>query len=817
VTFLFTDVEGSTALLRALGGNAYAEELARHRRVLREAIDRHHGVEVDTQGDAFFVAFASARRAVAAALGAQQVLEAGLVGVRMGLHTGEGLPTDEGYVGLDVHRAARIAGVAHGGQVVLSAATRQLLGSDVRVRDLGEHRLKDLSAPERLYQLGDREFPPLTSLYRTNLPVPATAFLGRERELAEVAGLLQQDGVRLLTLTGTGGTGKTRLALQAAAEVSDGYPDGVWWVPLASVRDPDLVFAQAARTVESRNGLAVHISDRRLLVLFDNFEHVIAAAQGLAELLSACPNLKLLVTSRELLRLSAEHEYVVPPLEETEALRLFRERAFRDQPDEQASEICRRLDCLPLAIELAAARTKALSANQILERVDHRLPLLTRGARDAPDRQRTLRATIEWSFNLLNKDEQRLFGRLAVFSGGCTLEAAEQVVEAELDTLQSLVEKSLLRHSEERFWILETIREYAAEQLDRAEEKEPLTHRHATYFADLVEEAGRALNGPYEKTAREHVAPDTANVVAATEWARTQPDANLLLRLAVGGEVLRLPPRQQILWLDEALSRFSARPTALLAHGYRNAGGLYFSAMRDLETAQARLEKGASIYRQLNDPAQESDVRRLLGAVLGDAGDQPAARATLERALALAREPGGRPHAILHHLGELERDWGDTERAAELLERAIEAARREGDSALVAHASHGLGDVLFSRHNWNAAEKLYRESFLITFALKNLSGCLYCLRALAAVAAEKGQDERAGLLWGAADAHERESGYTLRTRDAETYKAAIVKVANDRFEQAVEEGTRMTLADALAYAATAEPPNRSVVRPPRTG
>ncbi len=217
VTFLFTDVEGSTALLRALGGNAYAEELARHRLVLREAIDRHHGVEVDTQGDAFFVAFASARRAVAAALGAQEVLEAGLVGVRMGLHTGEALPTDEGYVGLDVHRAARIAGVAHGGQVVLSAATRQLLGSDVRVRDLGEHRLKDLSAPERLYQLGDREFPPLTSLYRTNLPVPATAFLGRERELAEVAGLLQKDGVRLLTLTGTGGTGKTRLALQAAA------------------------------------------------------------------------------------------------------------------------------------------------------------------------------------------------------------------------------------------------------------------------------------------------------------------------------------------------------------------------------------------------------------------------------------------------------------------------------------------------------------------------------------------------------------------------------------------------------------------------
>ena len=272
--------------------------------------------------------------------------------------------------------------------------------------------------------------------------------------------------------------------------------------------------------------------------------------------------------------------------------------------------------------------------------------------------RRTLRATIEWSFNLLHEDEQRLFARLAVFSGGCTLDAAEQVVEAELDTLQSLVEKSLLRHSEERFWMLETIREYAAERLDRAEEEELLTRRHAAYFADIVEEAGRALNGPLEKTAREHVAPDTANVVAATEWARTQPDGDFLLRLAVGGEVLRLPPRQQILWLDEALSRASARPTALLAHGYRNAGGLYFSAIRDLETAQARLEKSASLYRQLNDPAQESDVLRMLGSVLGDAGDQPAARATLERALALARESGGRPHAILHHLGELERGLG---------------------------------------------------------------------------------------------------------------------------------------------------------------
>ncbi len=385
-------------------------------------------------------------------------------------------------------------------------------------------------------------------------------------------------------------------------------------------------------------------------------------------------------------------------------------------------------------------------------------------------------------------------------------------VEAKLDTLQSLVEMSLLRQSGQRFWMLETIREYATERLERSEEKQLLAHRHATYFAELLEQASRALNGPQYKTAREHVAPDAANVVAATEWARKQPEGDLLLRLAVGGEVLAviLPAGQQIQWLDEALSRPSASPTPLLAHGYRNAGGLYFIGMHDLETAQARLEKGAALYRQLNDPAQESDVLRLLGPVLSQAGDLPAARATLERALALARQSGSRrSYAIRHHLGELEREHGDAECAAEHLEAAIEAARREGDSVVVATASHGLGDVFFSRQDWGAAEQLYRESFLLSFELKTTNGCLYCLRALAAVAAEQGQVERAGLLWGAADAYERESGYTLRTRDYETYKTAVDDIANARFEQAVEDGKRMALAEAVAYAGTAEPPNRS--------
>ena len=812
VTFLFTDVEGSTKLLHELGARRYAEALVEHRRVIREACAAEGGVEVDTQGDAFFFAFANAPGALAAAQAFTETLAAGAIRVRVGVHTGRPLLSDEGYVGDDVHLAARVAGSGHGGQVLLSSATAGHV--EVAVSDLGEHRLKDIPAAVSIFQLGEEPFPPLRTISNTNLPRPASSFVGREAVMGEVLGRIER-GARLLTLTGPGGTGKTRLALEVAGSLVPEYKAGVFWVGLASLRDPALVAETIAQVLGAKDGLAEHVGERELLLLLDNLEQVIEAAPALAALLERCPNLVLLCTSRELLRVRGEVEYAVPPLGSPEAVTLFCERG-QLEPSDEIAELCARLDNLPLAVELAAARTKALTPAQVLERLIGCLDLL-RGGRDADPRQQTLRATIDWSHELLSAEERRLFARLSVFAGGCTLNAAETVCDADLDTLQSLLEKSLLRLSDGRYWMLETIREYAAERLDRAEEEELLTRRHAAYFADIVEEAGRALNGPLEKTAREHVAPDTANVVAATEWARTQPDGHFLLRLAVGGEVLRLPPRQQIPWLDEALSRPSARPTVLLAHGYRNAGGLYFSAIRDLETAQARLEKSASLYRQLNDPAQESDVLRLLGAVLGDAGDQPAARATLERALALARESGGRQHAILHHLGELERDCGDTQRAAELLEGAIEAARREGDSATVANASHGLGDVLFVRQDWNAAERLYRESFLLTFELKNSRGCLHCLRALAAVAGEQGQVERAGLLWGAAETHERESGYTLRTRDFETYKTAVVKVANARFEQAVEEGTRMTLAEAVAYVATAEPLNRSVVRPPRAG
>jgi class 3 adenylate cyclase len=379
VTFVFTDVEGSTRLLHQLGADAYADALAQHRRALREAFVRHEGVEVDTQGDSFFIAFSTAPAAIAAAAEAQEVLAPGPIRVRMGIHTGTPYVTDEGYVGPDVHRAARIAAAGHGGQILVSASAASLVEDD-SLRDLGEHRLKDLAAPERIYQLGDEAFPPLRSLHQTNLPIPATPFMGRQRELGEVTTLLGSRGARLLTLTGPAGAGKTRLALQAAAEASDRYPDGVFWAPLAPLRDPKLVLEVAGQALGARDGLADRIGDRRLLLILDNFEHLMDAAGELAGLLAACPNLQLLVTSRELLRLPGEQAYPVPSLEPQDATALFTARARAADPQFEpgpiVDQLCSQLDNLPLALELAATRVAVLSPEQLLDRLSNRLELL---------------------------------------------------------------------------------------------------------------------------------------------------------------------------------------------------------------------------------------------------------------------------------------------------------------------------------------------------------------------------------------------------------------------------------------------------------
>ena len=443
------------------------------------------------------------RRAQAQRALAEHAWEAAPIRVRIGIHTGEPLVTGRLYAGLDVHRAARVMSAGHGGQVLISERTSSLVRSrlpdGLSLSDLGQHRLKDLSAPQRLFQLGEEEFPPLASLYQTNLPVPSTPFLGRERELQEVSARLADETTRLLTLTGAGGSGKTRLAAQAAADVSELFPDGVFWVGLAALGEPVLVTSTIAQVLGAKQDLAEHIGRKQMLLLLDNFEHLLVAATELAALLAACPKLTLLVTSREALHLTSEHEYVVLPLREADAVSLFHERVRATglglPTTGEVAEICRRLDHLPLAIELAAARTKVLSATVLLERLEQRLPLLTDGARDLPERQRTLRATLDWSHDLLSPDEQRLFARLAVFAGGCTLEAAEEVCETGLDTLQSLVEKSLLRHADGRFWMLETIREFAGERLKESGEADAERKRHARFFVEFADRRHADLRG----------------------------------------------------------------------------------------------------------------------------------------------------------------------------------------------------------------------------------------------------------------------------------------------------------------------------------
>jgi predicted ATPase/DNA-binding SARP family transcriptional activator len=541
VTLLFTDIEGSTRLLHEIGSERYGEALAEHRRVVREVSTRHGGVEVDAHGDGVFLAFTTAPDALAAAREITEALGSGPIRVRVGVHTGTPLLTDEGYVGVDVHRAARIAAVAHGGQVILSQSTAELVKD--ALRPLGEHQLRDLLEPVRLFQLGDEDFPPLASIETTNLPMQPTPFVGRQRELAEVLALLRDPRLRLLTLTGTGGSGKTRLALQAAAESAEDYRDGVFWVPLQALRDQELVEFAIAQAVGAKEDVALHLATRQALVLIDNFEHVIGAAEKLGDLCARLPALKLLVTSREPLHLGVEHEYPVYPLAESEATAFFSERARAVKPDFEEDttvlEICQRLDCLPLALELAAVRVKALSAEDLLLRLERRLPLLTGGPRDAPERQRTLRATISWSYELLEFDEQRLFTDLAVFAGGHTLEAAERVCQADLDAIGALIDKSLLRRDGERYYMLETIREFASERLAESGEGDMLRRRHAEYYLELARSVEKQIPSPKAATLLDQLERDHDNLRAALAWlSETTPDR--ALRLAVWGLAGRL-------------------------------------------------------------------------------------------------------------------------------------------------------------------------------------------------------------------------------------------------------------------------------------
>jgi predicted ATPase len=609
VTFLFTDIEGSTRLIEELGEDAYIRALAEHRRLLREAFAAHGGVEVDTQGDAFLYSFADAGAALAAAADGQQTLSPGPVRVRMGLHTAESRLTGEGYGGRELHRAARIAASGHGGQIVLSAATRALVADDLT--ELGEHRLKDFAEPVALFQVGAEPFPPLKTISNTNLPRPASSFVGRERERGELVSLLS-NGTRLVTLSGPGGSGKTRLAIEAAAELVPAFKGGVFWVGLAALREPALVAEAIGETLGAKNGLAEHIAERELLLLLDNFEQVVEAAPELAELLEGCPRLKLLVTSRELLRIRGEVDYPVAPLETPDAVELFCARA-QLEPDDAIRELCRHLDDLPLALELAAARTRVLSPTQILERLSQRLDLL-QGGRDVDPRQQTLRATIAWSHDLLDEGERALFTRLAVFRGGCTLDSAERVATADIGTLQSLIDKSLLRHTNERFWMLETILEYAGECLAASGEETELGPRHAEYFLAYAEDARGPVTQDYSRDYSARIEAEQDNLRRALEWARDVDDGETLSRLAAALAdhwSTRGFHREARVWLTLALERGS------MPLDTRKRILFYAIAFEFDRRDLARVE---ALTEELHRLAEETGGRKAIGIRIGCLG-----------------------------------------------------------------------------------------------------------------------------------------------------------------------------------------------------
>jgi predicted ATPase len=795
VTLLLTDIEGSTRLIDELGEEAYVRALAEHRRVLRVAFSAHGGVEVDTQGDAFLYVFADPAEALAAADQGQEALTSGEVKVRMGLHTGELRLTSEGYAGRELHRAARIAASGHGGQVVLSAATRALV--DGELTDLGEHKLKDFAEPVWIFQLGEERFPPLKTISNTNLPRPASSFVGRELEVAEVVELLQ-DGARLVTLSGPGGSGKTRLAVESAAELVPEFRNGVFWVGLGALRDPALVAETVAQTLGAKHGLAEHIGERELLLLLDNFEQVVEAAPGLGSLLESCPNLRFLVTSRELLRIRGEVDYPVPPLADSEAVELFCARS-RLEPSEEIAELCARLDDLPLAVELAAARTSVLSPRQILERLSQRLDLL-RGGRDAEARQRTLRATIEWSYELLTEEEQRLFAGLSVFAGGCTLEAAESVCDADLDALQSLVDKSLLRHTEERFWMLETIRELALERLEVSDGAEDLRRRYAVYF--LGELAKPELRDWSSSVWFDRLEAEHDNIRAVLGDALEHGRADVALRLgaaAFGFWFARGYWSEGRRWLEPALA--AADDPHLRADAIP-AAGLLALWQGDVERARAVSEELLTLAAEIGSPRTRFDGLLIAGIVTDDP-DQEVRLHT--EAAGLARELGD--SALLAHcvnnIGNVELSRGEYERALELFQESLAAGLELGNQDVIARASLNLGFTTLLLDDVRGARPLLRDGLSAARELGQVEGFMYGFAALAAAYARE-DPARAARLLGRADALCEETAYDfepIEARVRDEAKAGLrASLGKDAYAALHAEGRALTLEDALTLA-----------------
>jgi predicted ATPase/class 3 adenylate cyclase len=863
VTFLFTDIEGSTALWER-ERQAMAAAVDRHIALLDAAIQAHGGVHFKTVGDAVQAAFPTAPAAVAAALDAQRALLAedwGAIGplwVRMAVHAGEAEPDAGGdYLSAPLNRLSRLLATGHGGQILLTQAVQQLtrgaLPPSAALHDLGEHRLRDLLEPERVFQLVHPDlavdFPDLTSLDARphNLPLQPTPFLGREREVGEIVDRLGRPDVRLLTLTGPGGTGKTRLALQAAAEVLDDFADGVFFVPLAPLADPALVPSAIANALGIREVAEQSVADQlrdvlapqQVLLVLDNVEHLIAAAPGISALLAAAPGLKVLATSRLPLRLRAEREYPVPPLSlprrkppppaeqlsQFEAVRLFIDRAQAVKPDftvdnENApavAEICWRLDGLPLAIELAAARIRLLPPQAMLARLEQRLPFLTGGALDAPQRQQTLRDTIAWSYDLLTPEEQQLFRQLSVFAGGITIEAAEAITSRSrsvdvLGGLERLVAQSLVRqesgaHGEPRFLLLETIREYGGEQLVASGEDDAARRSHASYFLEVAERS--ELTGANAQIWLERCETEHDNFRGALAWL-IGADTEMALRLARRLSDFWLTRghfAEGRTWLESALATSEhASPRTRMAG--LNALASIAGPQGDYERAATAAEEALGYARDLGETEHAAWAVMMLGALAWIRGDISRAVALNEEALGLRRTLGHKAGTatVLNNLSLAAMAQTDYGRAGTYLEEALELTQDADDEEIMAKTLELMGWLALQQDQHSRAARLLRESLVLSNKLGDRWQVAACVRAFAEVARGITQPQRSARLHGAAEAIRQDVGGALepteREEDQQSYAAIRDAIGEAAFTASWAAGKALPLEAAVTEAMT---------------
>jgi predicted ATPase/class 3 adenylate cyclase len=866
VTFLFTDIEGSSRLWEQ-EPERMKPALAAHDALARKAIEGHHGTVVKMTGDGVHAAFDDSLDALAATVDLQKALAdpAATHGVplrvRCGLHAGVVERRDNDYFGDPVNRAARIVGAAHGGQVLLTQAVvdgvREILPAAVSLRDLGKVRLKDLSTAEHVYQVVHpqlrQEFPALRSLEATpnNLPQQVTSFIGREKVLAELRRLLA--GTRLLTLTGSGGCGKTRLCLQVAADSLERFPDGVWLVELAPLSDPGLV-QQTVATVLSlkeelgrpiRQTLTDYLKDKRLLLLLDNCEHLLDGCARLADVvLRQCPDVTILASSREALGIGGEQAYRVPSLslpdpKQThtpasvapfEAVQLFSERALLVRSDFQVTDrnaatlaaICRRLDGIPLAIELAAARVRSLSVDEINRKLDHRFSLLIGGSRAALPRQQTLRALLDWSYDLLNATEQALFCRLAVFAGGWTPDAAEQVcvgrpVEKKgiLDLLTFLTDKSLVvveeRDSATRFRMLETVRQYARERLLESGEETHWQGRHLTHFLGMAEEGESHLTATDQGSWLDRLEADHDNLRSVLAWTST-PGGDAMAGLRLAGAVWRFWYVRGYLgegraWLSRMLlatppgeSTATARAKAL------DGAGMLARRQGDYAAARALHEEALAIQRGQGDRRGIASSLSNLGIVAREQNDNAAAKALYEESLALRRELGDQwgIGAALNNLGLVVLHDGDYPAARALYGESLKVFRDLGNRQAMASPLSNLGRVAYQQGDYAGARTLIQESLAIFWDLRDRWGIAMSLEGIAYVLA-LARPVKAARLWGGAERLREEIGCPLppseRSRYDSQLAAARAAIDDDAaFDRAWKDGRAMTLEHAIEYA-----------------